>query len=79
MNASTNHHLTQLDRTLVMLLNERARLIARATPGEGISRGSFPLEAHLQDLLRRSDGPFPAGALREAFRTIHAGCEGVAR
>lgn len=68
MNASTQHHLSQLDRTIVSLLNERARLVA-SDP----SADANP-DAHLLDLQRRSSGPFPADALRQTFESIQAGC-----
>lgn len=67
MNPGTQTHLTALDRTIVNLCNERARLIAAAGDGDS--------GAHVDDLLRRSPGPFPASALREAFDAIDRGCQ----
>ncbi|MCP5021518.1 MAG: hypothetical protein GY930_07050 [bacterium] len=69
MNAGTRHHITQIDRTILQLLNERARL---APPGEG---ASVDHEPHVLDLMRRSPGPYPAKGLRRTFETIYAGCE----
>ena len=69
MKPGTRTHLTELDRTIVHLCNERARLVAAAGEGE--------TGAHVDDLLRRSAGPFPAAALREAFAAIDRGCREV--
>lgn len=73
MSAATLHHLTLLDRTIVSLLNERARLVALDPDME------HSADAHVQDLLRRSSGPFPADHLRTAFAAIRQGCQEVAR
>ena len=73
MSASTRHHLSELDRTIVNLLNERARLVASDPSADSTA------EAHVQDLLRRSGGPFPADALRSTFESIRSGCAGEAR
>ncbi|MFT7667974.1 MAG: hypothetical protein ACI8X5_000660 [Planctomycetota bacterium] len=71
MNASMRHHLSVLDRTIVHLLNERARLVAGAT-----SDAEF-VTAHFDDLARRSAGPFPSEALKDTFAAIDRGCEEV--
>jgi hypothetical protein len=68
MSTSTRYHLAQLDRTIVHLLNERARLVASDPT---LNTGA---EAHVQDLLRRSAGPFPADELRATFESIQEGC-----
>jgi hypothetical protein len=78
MSASTNHHLSQLDRTLVHLLNERTRLVASMQSPQNGKAEELAFEAHMQDLMRRSSGPFPADALRSTFEQIQAGCEGGA-
>ncbi len=79
MNASTNHHLSQLDRTLVHLLNERTRLVRTMSKEQSAEAGALAFEAHMQGLMRRSTGPFPADALRSRFERIQSGCEGGAR
>ncbi len=68
MNFTLRHQLTHLDRTIVELLNERARLCEQLEPVQ-VQR-----EACVDDLLRRSQGPFPADALRETFEAIDRGC-----
>ncbi len=73
MKPSIRHHLTELDRTLIELMNERARLFASAQ-GEAMS-----LTANVDDLLRRSGGPFPAAPLRAAFAALDDGCREAAR
>jgi hypothetical protein len=73
MTITLRHQLTQLDRTIVELLNERARLCRDLEPLE-VQR-----EACIDDLLRRSGGPFPAEELREAFAAIDRGCGVEAR
>ncbi len=71
MNTHLRHHVTHLDRTIVALLNERARLFEQVDSAEAPLRG-----AHVEDLLQRSTGPFPAEALRDAFEAIDRGCSG---
>lgn len=65
-------HLTLLDRAIVRLLDERARLVRE------LGGGSVPAVA-VEDLLRRADGDFPAEAMREAFSAIERGCGGADR
>lgn len=59
-------HLTTLDRTLLRLLEERARLCANAESAEACAPS-------IEDLLRRADGDFDAARLTEVFRAIHEG------
>lgn len=73
MKPSLRNHLTRLDRTLVDLFNERARLFAEA----GEQRAA--LAASVDDLLARSAGPFPADELREAFAALDRGSRGARR
>jgi hypothetical protein len=65
MTPAPRHHVAHLDRTLLALLNERARLAAECEDGAPV---------HMDDLLRRSDGPLDAQALRAIFAAIEAGC-----
>ena len=60
MRPALRHQVAQLDRTLLALVEERARLAAS-------SKGAPVL---LEDLLRRSTGPLPAESLREIFAAI---------
>lgn len=60
--------LARLDRALLALLNERARLLA-AVPAGAPGRA-----AAVADLLRRHDGPFDAAALHEVYAAIDRGC-----
>jgi hypothetical protein len=73
MKPSLRNHLIQLDRTLVDLFNERARLFTEA--GEQASE----LRASVDDLLARSAGPFPATELRTAFEALDRGSLGARR
>lgn len=59
-------HLTTIDRTLLRLLDERARLCASAPSADACSPS-------LEDLLRRADGDFDASLLAEVFDAIHKG------
>lgn len=68
MKTNLRDQLAHLDRSLMALLNERARLIATHNAGQ--------LDAAVEDLLSRSTGPFEANALREVFRWIETGCAG---
>jgi len=70
MKPTLRHQLTHLDRTIVELLNERAELCHHLGSPEPQSA------ACIDDLLRRSSGPFEADALREIFEAIERGCRG---
>ena len=59
-------HLTTLDRALLRLIEERARLCASAPSPEVCAPSS-------EDLLRRADGDFDAERLTEVFEAIHEG------
>ncbi len=59
-------HLTTLDRALLRLLEERARLCASAPSFEACAPS-------IEDLLRRADGDFDAARLTEVFAAIHEG------
>jgi len=76
MKPATRHHLTILDRTIVQLLNERARLVRAQRPGTP-TQDEGDSTPFVDDLLRRSAGTFPAPALREAFEAIDRGCREV--
>lgn len=66
MNMALRHQLTRLDRALLALLDERARLVAEA--------GGDAVQPPLEDLLRRSSGDFPGDLVGEVFRCVHRGC-----
>ncbi|RMH02652.1 MAG: hypothetical protein D6702_08160 [Planctomycetota bacterium] len=72
MNPAQRHQLARIDRALLALLDERARLLARvpaADPGR---------RAALDDLLRRHDGPFDPSCLAEFFAAVDRGCRPAA-
>ncbi|MEM1448583.1 MAG: hypothetical protein AAF957_11390 [Planctomycetota bacterium] len=64
-------HLSHLDRAIVRLLDERARL-ARDLARDGAPASAA--EPFTSDLLRRAEGDFPAEELREVFGAIERGC-----
>jgi len=68
MQPALRHQLAHLDRTLLALLNERARLLA---PVSSDDPGRF---AMVDDLLRRHDGPFCAETVSKVFAAIDEGC-----
>lgn len=68
MQPALRHQLAHLDRTLLALLNERARLLA-SVDAEDPGR-----PAMVEDLLRRHQGPFHADVLAALFAEIDAGC-----
>jgi len=67
-NPALRHQVAHLDRTLLALCNERARLVA-SLPPEAANRG-----ARADDLLRRNPGPLAAEDLRAIFAAIDRGC-----
>lgn len=74
MNLALRHQLTALDRALLALLDERARLACEAAAA---APGAFPA-ASVDDLLARSSGDFPAAVLRELFGAVDRGCREAA-
>lgn len=68
MQPALRHQLAHLDRTLLALLNERARLLASVSADDP---GRF---AMVDDLLRRHGGPFCANSLNKVFAAIDEGC-----
>jgi hypothetical protein len=64
MNPCLRHQLNHLDRALLALLDERARLVA-----------DLPQRAAIDDLLRRRSGPVDARAVRAFFESVDAACE----
>ena len=70
MQPALRNQLAHLDRALMAMLNERARLLA-SVPLDDNGR-----KAATSDLLRRHDGPFHAQKLREVFELIDSGCAG---
>lgn len=64
MSPETRHQLRSLDRALLALIDERARLLASVDatdPGRA---------AAVDDMLRRHEGPFSAEGVAEVFETI---------
>ncbi|MEL6714546.1 MAG: hypothetical protein AAFP86_12270 [Planctomycetota bacterium] len=60
--------LRSIDRALLRLLEERARVV----------RASGPLPdpaGHRADLVRRTPGGFPPGALHRVLDAVDAGCD----
>ncbi len=62
MSSSSPAQLIALDRALLALCQERARL-THDLPG---------CSAAIEDLLRRSTGPLPAEVLRQVFELLDA-------
>ena len=67
MTPAQRHQLLTLDRALLALLNERARLISEIPAGEASS-------ASADDLLRRHAGPFAVEPLRRILALLDEGC-----
>lgn len=64
MNPETRHQLRSLDRALLSLIDERARLLA------SVDAGDTGRAASVEDMLRRHEGPFSAEGIREVFEAI---------
>lgn len=64
MNPETRHQLRSLDRALLSLLDERARLL------ESVDAGDPGRAAAVDDMLRRHEGPFSAEGIAEVFEAI---------
>lgn len=73
MNPSLRNQLRGLDRALLGLLDERARMlsdVASADPARAPA---------VDDMLRRHDGPFPPAGVSEVFAVIERECRTFAR
>ena len=70
MKPSTRNQLAHLDRTLLALLQERARLLS------GEDSDNLDRLARIDDLLQRAEGPFDPGLLKEVFDAVDRGCGG---
>jgi len=66
MSLQLRHQLTALDRALMNLLDERARLVCEEV--------GPPPSSPIEDLLARSTGDFPGDALRRVMDEVDAGC-----
>lgn len=67
MQPQTRNHLAFLDRALLNLLEERARLLTQEP---------VTAPANLEDLLMRATGDFDPSALPAVFAAIEVGCKG---
>ena len=70
MSLQLRHQLTAIDRALMNLLDERARLVCEES--------GPPPSSPIEDLLARSSGDFPGGALRSVMNEVDAGCAAAA-
>jgi len=71
MNPALRHQLASLDRTILALLDERARMLREVDAVDPARR------AALADLLRRQTGPLPAHVVRRIFELVDQGCDEV--
>ena len=67
MKPDLRRQLTQLDRSLMALFNERARLLAQGG-------GDSDLRLALDDLQRRNQGPLSARELQRVFELLDDAC-----
>lgn len=69
---AVRHELVMIDRALVRLMDERARLMRALGDEAGDARAR---EAARDDLLRRSSGAFPAEHLTRVLDALDAGVQ----
>jgi len=68
MNPALQNQLRHLDRAILALLDERARLLANVARED-------PLRASaVDDMLRRHSGPHAADAVRDVFAAVDRAC-----
>ncbi len=72
MRPETRLQLRELDRALLALASERARLLGEDPAAEGAEPGQA-----LEDLLRRYGGPLTAEGVRELFAALERACRGA--
>jgi chorismate mutase len=68
VNPALRHQLRSLDRALLSMIDERARLLA------GVETDDPGRAPAVDDMLRRHDGPFPAEGVREVFDAVDRHC-----
>ncbi len=73
MNPALRHQLAFLDRSLLALLNERARLLQPVDAEDPARRPA------IDDLMRRHAGGFDPASLEEVFAVIDRGCAPAGR
>ncbi|MFN0242091.1 MAG: hypothetical protein ACKVWV_04295 [Planctomycetota bacterium] len=73
MNASQRNQLKAVDRALLALLDERARLLEQVDEHDPARR------AAVDDMLRRHTGPVSAAAIRAIFGAIDVHAASSAR
>jgi chorismate mutase len=73
MTPETRHQLRSLDRALLALIDERARLLASVAATDP---GRKPA---VDDMLRRHEGLFPAQGIAEVFEAIDRHSAGFAQ
>ena len=68
MNPALQNQMRHLDRAILALLDERARLLANVARED-------PLRASaVDDMLRRHSGPLAADAARDVFAAVDRAC-----
>jgi len=68
MTSASRNHLARIDLALVQLLQERAR-ITQAQPED-----TQTTAARVEDLLRRTEGPFAGPVLAQILQLAAEGC-----
>lgn len=80
---SLESRIARLDRDLLKLFQERAKLFARMAKGRGrgpaVAAASGLEEEALAGLLGRSRGPLPRRSVRAVFRELLSGCRSLVR
>jgi chorismate mutase len=70
MTFASRNHLARIDLALVQLLQERARIT------QSQSEDAHTTTARVEDLLRRTEGPFDSGTLTKILQLAAEGCGG---
>jgi chorismate mutase len=75
VNPALRNQLLQLDRALLALLDERARLLREFEPASAGSAQRALRTAALDDLLRRHVDGVDAGRVRDFFSAVDRACD----
>jgi chorismate mutase len=68
MNPALRNQLRHLDRAILALLDERARLLANVAHEDALRASA------VDDMLRRHSGPLAADAVRDVFAAVDRAC-----
>lgn len=75
--ATLRKQVEKLDRELLKLIQDRAKLIGQTARLEDAELGSEVDERDLNEIVTAANGPLPENAVRSVFRELFSGCRSL--